>query len=260
MGCKDGNSLMVVYVTSEGGRRVVVGCCYITSHPLTTPHLLPPSLWRWTNNNPIFNPIENTADMKDSDWKRGITFWPKEAWEWWSDSVCVCGRLVPDGQQFVQQISSSSEQSSSGQIQRLPPPRVRAQSWHCPTVVLQWVGNNIPIKRELPIEAQHPGREARVLPQINHRRPRPGEADPPVHDLGLRLLSASLWLLEASSADASLEPKAAVIGRRGSKLWSRHCKHLARVLMSPQRGRHHPQPTRSSTSCALTFLRQGKRW
>lgn len=146
--------------------------------------------------------------------------------------------LVPDGQQFVQQIGSSSEQSPSGQIQRFPPPRVRAQSWHYPAVVLQWVGNDVPIKRELLIGAQQAGGEALLLAKINHTRPRPSDA--PVHALRLRPLSASLWQLGASSAEASWMPRAAGAGRRGEEQPAGH-KHPARCL-SPQRGRHPPQP------------------
>ena len=124
---------------------------------------------------------------------------------------------VPDGQQFVQQIGSGSEQSPSGQIQRLPPPRVRAQSGHDPAVVLQGVGDDAPIKRQLLAGAQRAAGEALVLAEINHTRPRPGEPDAPVHPLCLRPLSASLQLLGESSAAASGAPGAAGAGRRGER-------------------------------------------
>lgn len=152
--------------------------------------------------------------------------------------------LVPDSQQFVQQIGSSSEQSPSGQIQRLPPPRVRAQRWHYPAVVLQWVGDDVPIKRELLIGAQQPGGEALVLTKINHTRPHPGKPDAPVHALRLRPLSASLWQLGASLAGASWMRKVACAGRLAVGHRTRH-KQIARSL-SPLRGPHPPLTARSS--------------
>lgn len=138
--------------------------------------------------------------------------------------------LLPDRQQFVQQISSSSEQSPSGQIQRFPPPRIRAQSWHYPTAVPQWTGDDVPVKRELLIGAQQPGGEAQVLAKVNHKRPRPGDADAPVHALRLRPLSASLWQLGASWAGASWVRSAAGTGR--VEVPSTTHKHPARVLSS----------------------------
>lgn len=161
---------------------------------------------------------------------------------WQSVFVCVC---VPDGQQFVQQISSSGQQSPSGQIERLPPPRVRAQSWHYPAVVLQWVGDDVPVQRELPIGGQQPAGEALVLAKVNYTRPRPGKPDAPVHALCLRPLSASLWQLGVSSAGASWVQWTAEVGRLDGE---HPCGRMWRPVrsLSPQRGRHPPLPARRS--------------
>lgn len=145
--------------------------------------------------------------------------------------------LLPDRQQFVQQIGSSSEQSPSGQIQRFPPPRIRAQSGHDPTAVPQWTRDDVPVKRELLIGAQQPGGEAQVLAKVNHKRSRPDDADAPVHALRLWPLSASLWQLGASSAGASWVRRAAGTGRLEEPSTTR--KHPARIL-SPERDGHPP--------------------
>lgn len=144
-----------------------------------------------------------------------------------SGSVC----LLPDRQQLVQQISGGGEQSPSCQIQRFPPPRIRAQSGHDPAAVPQRAGDDVPVERELLIGAQQPGGEAQVLAKVNHKRPRPGEADAPVHALRLRPLSAWLWQLGASSAGASWVQRAAGTARRVEEPSTRH-KHPARSLSS----------------------------
>lgn len=153
----------------------------------------------------------------------------------------ACRLCVPDGQQLVQQICSSGQQSPSGQVERLPPPRVRAQNWHDPAVVLQWVGDDVAIKRDVPIRAQQPGGEALVLAQVNHTRPRPSKPDAPVHALGVRL-SASLWHLGASSARASWMLRREGAGRLAGE-HPRRRRPLARCS-SPQRGRHPPLTAR----------------
>lgn len=59
------------------------------------------------------------------------------------NSVRLC--LVPNSQQLMQQIGSGSEESAPGQIERFPPPGIRAQRRHDAGVVLQGVGDDVPI-------------------------------------------------------------------------------------------------------------------
>ncbi|MEQ2173771.1 hypothetical protein GOODEAATRI_000860 [Goodea atripinnis] len=150
-------------------------------------------------------------------------------------SYCLRVVFLPDGQQFVQQIGSSSQQSASGHIQSLPPPRVRAQRRHHPAVVLQRLGDHVAVKRELLIEAPVPA-------EINHTRPRPGEAEAPVHALCPPPLSASFWQVGSASAGASWVPTEA--GAKQRKEPGGH-KHPVLGLSSSCRGGHSLKTTRA---------------
>lgn len=136
----------------------------------------------------------------------------------------------------MQQIGSGSQQSASGHIQSLPPPRVRAQRRHHPAVVLQRVGDDVPVERQLLIEAPVPA-------EINRTRPRPGEADDaPVHARCPPQLSASLWQVGSASAGASWVPTEAGAEQREEP--GGH-KHPVRGLSSSYRGGHTLEPVLS---------------
>ncbi|KAI5094217.1 hypothetical protein C0J45_15941 [Silurus meridionalis] len=92
-------------------------------------------------------------------------------------------RILPDDKQLVQQIGGGGEQRAPGDVQRLPPPRVRAQGRHDAAVVLQRVRDHVAIKRELLVVAiaEAEGKEALVAAEVERARAAPRQAHAPVH-------------------------------------------------------------------------------
>lgn len=96
--------------------------------------------------------------------------------------LCALFGNIPNGQQLMQQIGCGCEESAPRQIQRFPPPGIRAQGRHDAGVVLQRVGDDVPIKRiAVLIRAAQAEGEALVPAEINRARARPGEGYFPAH-------------------------------------------------------------------------------
>lgn len=146
--------------------------------------------------------------------------------------------LLPDGEQFVEQIGSGSQQRSSGQIERLPPPGIRTQSRHdSAAVAAHGKCDDGPIKRRLPA-----GRDALAPAEVNRARPRPGQTHLPAaaHARGRpRPLSASLsasWVLRSTA-----------VGRRTRR-------RAPRLRLVPAAGSFTSSATQPSSSSSPVLL------